>query len=425
MFGAMRACATAAHPIAALAALTLGTKVLVTPLVAHAQPNLEGAPPVAQAPAAATAEREPPSIRFEPGKGLIVQSADGDFKLATRIWSQLQYRLEDTAGTDLEHSLSFRRARLMLAGNAFGEHNKFSLQLGFAPQEVGTRDGVTTTSPILDLYWDFTYIPEANLRIGQYRVPFTRQWINSITAQQLVDRSIVTDEFGFNRDIGVDVRSKNIGGFFRYTLGAFFGEGQNSFESENLGMVYLARAEFLPLGMFADHIESDLDRGKPRLSLGLGYAYMDRATANRGIFGPPPADGGTTDIQVATADATFKAFGFSLIGEAVVRDGSRNPGNAVDDAGVPIPLEESRDGFGGLIQAGYVIPPVPFEVAGRFATIVGDDDGSLSDFSEVGGGVSYYFFGHAFKLQADYFRQWGDDISTGDDRVRVQLSAGL
>ena len=42
---------------------------------------------------------------------------------------------------------------------------------------------------------------------------------------------------------------------------------------------------------------------------------------------------------------------------------------------------------------------------------------------QLGGGVNLYLNGHFFKVQADYFYQFGDDIGTGRHVARLQLDA--
>src|SRR5690606_26854399 len=136
-----------------------------------------------------------------------------------------------------------------------------------------------------------------------------------------------------------------------------------------------------------------------------------------GTEGSAPTDGGTTDYHNATASARFKIVGLSLTGEFFWRQGRRNPGDAViEDAlgnPIPAPIELPRNGLGWFAQAGYMIPHAPVEVAGRYSQIRApgaDTQTSMSDRQEVGGGLSGYVAGHPFKLQADYFRIWGDDI---------------
>ena len=91
---------------------------------------------------------------------------------------------------------------------------------------------------------------------------------------------------------------------------------------------------------------------------------------------------------------------------------------------IPAPREPPRNGLGWMVQSGYLIPRIPFELAARYSGIrpgAGDDTGLIQRDS-VGGGLSYYFAQHPLKIQADYFRQWDDAVMRlGSDRVRVQL----
>jgi hypothetical protein len=213
------------------------------------------------------------------------------------------------------------------------------------------------------------------------------------------------------------------------------GEGRNTRGAYDLGLMALARLELLPFGMFDDYKEGDLKRSdKPLLRLGIGYARLENARANRGILGSAPSDGGTTDIKSLTADAVFKMSGCSATVEGMMRQGTRTAGDAtaVDDAtGVEglAAVEAPRDGLGAMVQAGYVLPGVDLEFAARVGLIrpMGDDT-SLSASDEYGGGVSYYFADHPFKLQADYFRL-GEEAADGstnfENRVRVQLQASF
>jgi hypothetical protein len=91
-----------------------------------------------------------------------------------------------------------------------------------------------------------------------------------------------------------------------------------------------------------------------------------------------------------------------------------------------IPTEPARDGYGVNAQAGYILPWLPLEVAGRFATVRSVQGSSLGDLNELTGGLSYYVMEHAYKIQADYSRLWETDgMDQGADRVRVQVQLTL
>lgn len=245
----------------------------------------------------------------------------------------------------------------------------------------------------------------------------------------MVDRSIVNGMFNLDRDVGLDVRSRDLFGLghFRYYLGVYIGQGRDAVGADDFGLMYIGRLEVLPFGMFDDYEEADFARSlTPRLSIGMAWAAIDRAHGNRGILGRRPADGGTTNTQHFTADFVFMYGGFSLSSEVHFRQGQRNAGTATDEAGAPIPVEAPLDGWGMMAQAGYLLPNLPIEIAARYGTVQPMGMQSpLRAQNELGIALSYYLARHPFKIQLDAFREWGDDFDTGTTQIRLQLQASL
>jgi phosphate-selective porin OprO/OprP len=448
---------------AALSALLLTSVVPMTASASPApeaqQPAAEAAPgqseaqqpaPQAEQPAPQAqkpeADNEVVKARWRPGKGLELNSKDGRFRLVTRVRGQFLYQADDNFveedERELVHGFLLRRARLTFSGFMFGEHNNFKMELALSPRDLGftdlsggqnppmtNRDNVATLSPLLDLYMEFDYLRDLTLVVGQYKVPFNRQRVISSGDLMLVDRSIVNSEFNVDRDIGLDLRSKDLFGLglLRYYAGVYTGGGHSSYALGAPGLMTLARVEVLPLGLFDDYSEADVKRSpKPGLSLGVAFAHIENARGTRGILGRTPRDQGTTDYNVFTADAMFKWRGFSAQSELVVRRGSRNPGGAVNTDGSPIATEAARNGYGWFLQAGYLLPTPNLEVSARYSIVrAADSDTSLTDGNEAGLGVSYYFHGHAFKLQGDYFRLWEEDFNEGNNQIRVQLQTAF
>ena len=62
-------------------------------------------------------------------------------------------------------------------------------------------------------------------------------------------------------------------------------------------MVYLARLEYLPLGIFRDMSEVDFARTKPRLAIGATYSFFQGANRVRGMIGDEFEDGGTANYH--------------------------------------------------------------------------------------------------------------------------------
>jgi hypothetical protein len=397
----------------------------------------EASEPVAPPPQPAVAD-EPTAVakrRFEPGSGLTFTSTDGRFELTTKLRGQFRWTLdhEGASGSTLQ-SLQIRRARLQFTGHAFGEHNAFKVELGFSPRDLNLDVDGSRTTPLLDWYVDFTHLRDLSLRIGQFKVPYSRQRVVSSGDLQLVDRSIANNEFNLDRDIGLDLHSEDFLGLerLRYHVGAYLGEGRDQFELSTFEMMYIGRVEVLPMGMFEDYEEADLERGsKPRLSLGAAYAFLDGAQNNQGVLGSAPTDGGTTDYHNVTADLMFFVAGFSLFGDVYWRTGRREFGEAtiVDALGrvAPAPREAARNGIGWSAQSGFLVPETPLEIAARYAMVVPLEQAtSLPRRDEAGGGLSWYFAGHPLKLQLDYFAGWEDARTTEvDHAVRLQLQASL
>ena len=372
----------------------------------------------------------PETITYRSGKGLQVRSADKKHNIVTRLRLQTLGTVSNASGEPAEMGIILRRARLQFIGNTFGEHNKFKAEFAFSPRDLRFHavgdDTYARESPLLSWYWEFDHLRDLTLRVGQYKIPYSRQRVISSGNQQMVDRSIANGEFTLDRDIGFDIRSKDfLGlGFMKYYLGVYNGEGRSAFDNGDSNLMYLGRVEFLPFGMFKDYSEGDFERlARPGVSIGLAYGYAPNALGKKVNRSGRPADRGTTDFQNLAADVTFKYQGLALSSEVFWREGERESGGALDGDGMEIPTEDARNGLGWMAQAGYLLPRSPIEITGRFGQIIASDESALSDSNEAGMAFSYYFAQHPFKLQGDAFQLWGGDdaFTDGTTRVRVQM----
>jgi phosphate-selective porin OprO/OprP len=389
-----------------------------------------------------TREVELANARYKIGKGITVASANGRYSLQVRARLQIRYDLDHPNFEDepLTHVFQVRRARVVLAGNVFSPHIRYQFQFGFSPRDMGNdiptdlEDSIRR-NPLRDARLEFTRLRDFTIWVGQFKVPFSRQRIISSSSLSILDRSLVNAEFNLDRDIGITARSTDLGGIDKlaYYVGVFMGEGRNSFESRDPGLLYVARFEVLPFGRFEDYVEGDSSRSdKPGLAIGAAYAFQDRAHAARGVGGNPPADGGTTNFHHVTADIMFKWKGASLFSGFHLRRGfARVNGGAVDDEGMAIATVPARQGVGWFGQFGWLVPKIPLELVGRYGmtrNIYGDRS-SQPDADEAGGGINWYFVGHDLKLQLDYFRLWDGSLGAsyaeqarhGTDRIRLQL----
>lgn len=374
-----------------------------------------------------------------PDARVSVTSPDGAFELVVRGRLQPRFELEHEAGTaDAPHVLQLRRARVQLRGHVFGSRNRYYIQFGFTPRDMTggliAPQGSPRINPLRDARLELAYFRDFVLRVGQMKVPFSRERIISDGDLGMIDRSIANEEFNLDRDIGLELRSDDLGGWdgrLGYSLGVFMGEGRNAFELTSSGLLYVARFEMRPWGHPRTDIQVDLERSRvPGVAFGVAYAFHDDAPGERGVHGAHPADGGTTDLHEATADVMLKWRGLGLEGAVHWRRAAaRTHGGVHDDEGVPVPLAVPRNGLGGFAQLGWLLPQTSLELVVRYGFVRPSTHGEtrLGRADEADVGVNHYFAGHSFKLQADYASSWERALPglEGEhhrvDRVRVQL----
>jgi hypothetical protein len=376
-------------------------------------------------------------VQFKPGGHLRIATEDGRYSLAIGARFQLWYALTGVPGDDgrddLTHSFQLRRARVFLSGAIIDGKVKYNLELGFAPRDMGLNGTTITRSPLFEGWVASEHLRDLSFRAGQMKVPFNHEYIISTGALQTVDLSAPTQEFNLDFDLGAMLYSTNAGGLdkIRWFAGVYSGEGHSSWQATPLGVLAAGRVEIFPMGTWDDYMaQGDLNRDrKAHLGLGAAFAYQHGGHRDRGTLGPVFADGGTAEIQHATADLVFDVAGFSLEGAFFWRHGVRTPGSLLDGTGQPIPVAPVRNGIGIQAQAGYLIPRTGLELAGQYTQIrpLGQDSGITDVTIQLTGVVGYYFLRTAYKLQADYARIFTDaaGLQAGTDQFRLQLQLQL
>jgi phosphate-selective porin len=260
-------------------------------------------------------------------------------------------------------------------------------------------------------YMNYKIIDEVQIRAGQEKVAFGRQWITSSGSQQFVDRSPTSDFFRPGYDIGVKLNGKVAKGLFYYDLGGYGGLGQSTVRATN-DNAFLARITFNPLGDMP-YGEADVDQtAKPLFSVGANYFY-DRlqftrdATAtlstvetnnlnftsngfltNSAAFTKFPRSE-KLDVMLYGVDAAFKWMGLYATAEYLLGQAEGDSSGALLRA------------HGYFVQAGYCILPKRFELAARYSYIDPDRTRANDLRSEVAGALSYYFNKHNLKIQGD------------------------
>lgn len=375
-------------------------------------------------------------VSYKLGEGFTFTSADKKYQGSIGGLMQLLYMYTDlddannTAVKTVQDSSKFQmnRVKLFFNGYALTPDLTYKLQLNITQSNI-----LSTGKTIEEAYLNYRFIDEAQLRFGQDKVSFARQFIISSAAQQFVDLSHVTTAFAPGYDFGLQLYGKFANGLITYNTGVFGGKGQGTVNGGNDHAI-AARLAVNPLGE-VKYVEADIDYSeKPLVSFGANYfgdTVKTTDTTNLNIFssngwvgigsslmpaGGKFAVGEKLNINELGFDGVFKWRGFSAQGEYFVgqADGQSS--------------HNTLRAQGFYAQAGYFLIPRQLEVAARYAYLDPNRDVARDHWVESTGAVSWYINKHNLKIQADY-----TDIhkqaalafnsgpnSTDDKRVRLQ-----
>ena len=138
--------------------------------------------------------RNMPNI--EVGKGITFEPQNKLYKMT------LRFRMQNMVAFHLDKDFSrVKRLRLRFDGYIFSPKLLYSIQLGFTPYDAqDLPNGNTNIVRDAIVY----YMPNNswNIGFGQTKIKANRARVNSSSALQFVDRSIVNSTFNIDRDFG-------------------------------------------------------------------------------------------------------------------------------------------------------------------------------------------------------------------------------
>ncbi|MBA3555766.1 MAG: hypothetical protein H0W29_13535 [Gemmatimonadales bacterium] len=158
---------------------------------------------------------------------------------AVRLSGYIQAR--ETYRDEVGLTGSINRARLTVSGGG-AKDLTWRIQGEFRTGSVGT--GRASVS-LQDAY--IRYRPGSfGIQAGQFKTPFTREFITSLADLETADRSTVVDSLAPKRDIGI-MAEYTFGADAAVFLGAFNGEGQNLTANADSNLLVVARVTGRPL----------------------------------------------------------------------------------------------------------------------------------------------------------------------------------
>ncbi len=356
-------------------------------------------------------------VAYKPGSGFSFTSPDEKFQLTIGGQLQPRYTFTQKDGANQADSSEWRlqRAKTLFSGYFLTKDLTFKFNQNWA--QLGTFNSNSTNSNssqvLEETYLNYKIVDEAQIRVGQDKIQYARQWITSSTQDEFVDNSFVTNAFRPSYDTGLGLNGSIAKGLATYSAQLLGGKGQNVPQGTNNNS-YNLRLAINPLGDMK-YSEGDLDgSAKPLFSLGGAYFHdtirrntdATKAIANTfdnnnlnftgtsGWLGLKNNNGlfSTTEnvnINTFETDLAFKWLGLSLQSEYFWAEGVGQGTNATVIS------------KGLYAQAGYMVIPKTVELALRYAWMDYNQEKTDSLKSEVQGAISWYVNGHNLKVQAD------------------------
>lgn len=352
-------------------------------------------------------------------KGLTLATPDGFFQ--TKIQWRFQGRWtypersdprNKKAFTDNEEStFELRRVRMKVGGHGYQPWIKYYFEVDWQPGrdfEDGAGDAATR---LIDWRIMLEKYPWAKLRIGQWKINYSRERVDSSGKQTMVERSIMNRVFTIDRQIGAMVYGRVNPGTpidMNYYLGVYSGSGRGVAKNDDDNMMYMGRLQWNVFGRELKWRQSDVTfHKKPTASLSIGgYTTIGKCTRwssggcgnISGFTSPSNAKDGQFRVDGMQVGSAFKYRGFAWQHEThwkQVKDSEADAG------------QQKTNMFGGYAMAGYfphyLMPaiPKPLEVAFRYShvdTNVHKPGGFRQEYTL---GFNWFFAGHRNKLTLD------------------------
>ncbi|MGB1885105.1 MAG: OprO/OprP family phosphate-selective porin [Gammaproteobacteria bacterium] len=374
-------------------------------------------------------------------KGFRLESKDGNWQTNLQWRAQLRYTNpfsgdpRQLASFDSEDTSTFeaRRLRMKIGGHGYRPWLGYYFEVDLQPSRDVDDGSPSSSTRVIDWRitadkWDW-----AALRVGQWKIDYNRERVDSSGRQQFVERSIVNRIFTIDRQVGVQLRGRLFKGTpadMRYWAGVFTGEGRGV-KNNDENMMYMGRLQWNFLGRDLKWRQTDVEyTEKPTGSLAFAAA-TNKGSCTRwsssgcgnldGYTRPGSATRGQFQVEQMVQEFAFKWRGFSVQEEFHWK--------TVEDS-----VAGTKNDFrGAYAQAGYffhnLFPfvPAPLELAFRYAFVEEPnrfDRAQDNEREEFTLGANWFIAGHNNKFTLDYSHLTMEDDVLGrdvsDDRVRFQ-----
>jgi hypothetical protein len=342
-------------------------------------------------------------------KGFFMTSPDGKFgiKLGGRL--QLRWSYERSS-SDHEVNFSLPRVRFKFSGHVFDETIKYKFQMDWGEGGVSLKDA------LVDLKADDMVV----VRLGQFKVPDSRQFIASSTKQHFVDRSITNKAFSVDRDVGVMLMSDWKKAPVEYAVGIWNGTGDDGLLSGDVTVDPATGEGAIDSG----EVSNVPDLPNPLVLARFGAHTPGFDGYNEADYtdsAPGAGFGGSIYVNFDADDTDDASMGGTV-------DWSVKAKNFSHNGAVFIKADQDGDGFDDMALSNIgVFASVAYAIEGRvqpafrFARLL--PPGDNNDTTEILGGVTVFIFGDNVKWALDA-GAIVTETATGDEataQIRTQF----
>ena len=155
-------------------------------------------------------------------RGFSLATPDGDFKLQPYIKLRGQFKAFEANHHGKSNDFYMRHARVGLKGTVY-KYYDFNISGEFGKGNSDLWDG----------YMGFNYLPEAKIRIGQFKAPFSLEWYSSADWRDFIEMPLPIDNLTPDRDIGAMIHGDIAKGILNYGLAICNGSGKNTSDTND------------------------------------------------------------------------------------------------------------------------------------------------------------------------------------------------
>jgi phosphate-selective porin OprO/OprP len=378
----------------------------------------------AQVPSPDLDKEDGPGGLSRSGKGVTYSSFGGPSEI--HLWLRTQFRYSDPFDSDPVQpedfddlpggDLDVRRARLKAEGKILNPKVGFYFERELAGEPRQ-----------LDLRLDLTLRENLRVRIGQYKVLYNRERVDSSGKQQFAERSIVTRPFTLDRQRGVTVAGRFGAGRALdswYFVGWMEGDGRDPHATggKGDGDMWLGRYQWNFVGEPLPFSQGDPGlRSMPAGTLAFAAAKYEGPYTRFSSSGGGQLDGfeeGSGDRYVV--EQWMQEFAWHYDGWSVQQEFHvKHVDDRVDGGRTRLTGYYAQGGKAWPWTIGTWTRPV--EVAARLAKVVTDDAGAASTSQrEATLALNLYLAGHDNKLTLDVSKLRLSRDQRSDWRWRLQ-----